>query len=557
VSPIIFSSLQPSELQSVVVFGSVSGAHPGRLKLLPDGAGTAFVPAQPFTNGEQVSVTATLSSPQAGTASGDPNATTLQFSFTIAVPANFGAASAQAPRAGHPAWLGALLGTTTPTQQFHSVPWLHPPTITATSDGDVSSGDIFLTPTHTPEPGTMVLDSRGRLVWFDPIGAVSNLEVQRYGGQPVMTWSQRTPGPSGPTVTKDVIMNRSYQVVKSLYADDGYTADMHDFQLTPQGTAFIDAYVPVKADLTTIGGSANSAVVDSVIQELDVKTGQLLWEWHALGHVPASATYAKPRQSATDDYFHLNSIQPLPNGNLLISARNTWGVYEIDKQTGGVIWSLGGRHSSFKMDPGTNFEWQHDAHLVGDTLTLFDDAALPQEEPQTSAKTLRLDTTTMTASLIARYTHFPPLLSPVTGSVQTLPNHDVFVGWGRQPDFSEYNPAGQQIFNGALPFGVPSYRAFRFPWHGQPRTLPALAAIDASGGTTKVWASWNGATQVTSWEVLGGPRQGAMTALARAPRSGFEATIVLTSQPRYVAVEALNGQGKVLGTSLVQAPQPG
>src|SRR6202035_1160925 len=107
--------------------------------------------------------------------------------------------------------------------------------------------------------------------------------------------------------------------------------------------------------------------MDSVIQELDVRTGQLLWEWHVLGHVPLSASYAKPVGWLTDDYFQLNSIGPRPNGNLPLSARNTWGVDEIDKQTGRVIWTLGGRNSRFKMGPGTNFEWQHDPHLVGHT----------------------------------------------------------------------------------------------------------------------------------------------------------------------------------------------
>src|SRR5205085_6318665 len=171
-----------------------------------------------------------------------------------------------------------------------------------------------------------------------------------------------------------------------------------------------------------------------------------------------------PRNSNTYyDYFHSNSIQQLPGGNLLISARNTWGIYEIDRSTGKVIWTLGGRHPSFNMEPGTNFEWQHDARLhSGGIVSLFDDASTPQEESQASAKLLRINTSTMTARLAGRYTHSPPLLAGLAGNAEVLPNHNVFVGWGGAPDFSEYTPSGRQIFNGSFAQGVGSYRALRF-----------------------------------------------------------------------------------------------
>jgi hypothetical protein len=141
------------------------------------------------------------------------------------------------------------------------------------------------------------------------------------------------------------------------------------------------------------------------------------------------------------------------------------------------------------------------------------------------------------------------VLTGVMGSTQVLPNHDVFVGWGKQPQFSQYTPQGRQIFSGSLPFGTSSYRAYRFPWAGQPATRPSVAASGGSGGTVDVYASWNGATQVARWRVRGGGRPGALTALATAPRTGFETTIAVSSSPRYVAVQALNARGKVIGTS--------
>ncbi len=554
-SQIIFSSLQASELKSVTVTGSSSGSHAGRIVPLPAGGGTEFKLDHPFAAGEQVSVTAKLASSAAGTAEGDPGAATLRFSFTVATPATTPATARPARASPRAEWLGQLAGTSsTPTQSFRSEPGIHPPVISASADPDSASGDIFLTE-FTPPPrarvqnGLMILDHRGGLVWFHPVdGWAANLEAQSYQGHPVLTWFQQTFAHG--TRNEDVIMDRSYRTVATLQAGDGYRVDMHEFQLTPQGTALVDAYTPVQANLTSIGGQPHGAVLDCVIQELDVKTGQVLWEWHSLGHVPVSASQdGRPSGWPPYEYFHLNSIQQLPNGNLLISARDTWSVYEIDKQTGRVIWTLGGRYSNFKMRSGTNFEWQHDARLSGHTLSLFDDAALPQEEHQSSAKILRLDTTTMTASLIKRYVHSPPVLTSVEGSAQILANHDVFVGWGRQPQFSEYSASGKQIFAGSLPFGTNSYRAYRFRWSGHPTARPAVALARQGKDSVKVLVSWNGATQVSSWRVRGGSSPGALKALTTARRSGFQTTIVVSHPPRYLAVQALGARGEVIGTS--------
>ncbi|MFL5823065.1 MAG: arylsulfotransferase family protein [Solirubrobacteraceae bacterium] len=447
----------------------------------------------------------------------------------------------------------------TPTQSFRSQPHLHPPKVSVTADPSTASGDIFLAPYNAPQPGPMILDSRGRLVWFRRLrhGPATNLEVQRYHGHSVLTWWQGVFDKQGRAQTgQDVILDSAYRTVAVLHAGNGYVADPHEFQITPQGTALIDAWVPEGADLSSLGGSSSGTVLDCVIQELDIRTNQVLWQWDALVHVPVTDSYAKmPSGSAPYDYFHLNSIQQLPDGNLLISARNTWAAYEISRQTGNVIWTLGGKRSSFAMGPGTNFEWQHDARMhAGGALTLFDDAALPQEENQSSAKALTLDTHTMTASLAHRYDHSPPLLAGTQGNAQLLPGGDVFVGWGSQPYFSEYTPRGRQIFNGSFALGVESYRAYRFHWRARPATRPAMAARRRRNGAVRVYASWNGATAVRAWRVLGGPRRHGLRSVGGTmTRRGFETMIPLDRAPAYLAVEALGRGGRVLGTSTVHA----
>jgi hypothetical protein len=550
-SEVIFSSLRPSDIRSVAVTGSSSGLHPGRVTTLPDGAGAAFVPSQPFTPGERVSVVAALQSKAAGRASGDPGSSLLRFSFTVGVAVPWNGASADVSRTSRRA---AGNGS---TQSFHSRPGLHPPILTTTSDPDTSSGDILLTPVafhpSSMQAGPMILDAQGRVLWFRPVhGYATNLEVQRYHGDPALTWWQR-----GRTVEgQDMIVGRSYRTIAVVRAGYGYVADIHEFQLTPRGTALVDAYVPVKANLSSVGGPSNGPLLDCVIQEVDVKTGRVLWEWHALGHVPLSGSHlGPPKSSIPYDFFHLNSIQRLPGGNLLVSSRVTWSVYDIDRRTGKVIWTLGGRYSNFKMGAGANFEWQHDARLSSSNLlTVFDDASdgNSQEESQSSAKSIQLNMSTMTASLVRQFVHSPPLSSGAEGSTQVLPNGDVFVGWGNQPQFSEYAPGGKQIFNGSFPLGIRSYRAFRSPWSGQPLNRPALATSRSSSGV-KLYASWNGATRVSAWRVLAGAKRGHLAATDQARKTGFETVLTLASRPRFVAVEALSAQGKVLGTSRVHA----
>lgn len=442
---------------------------------------------------------------------------------------------------------------------FHSQPGLHPPAVNLTGDPDSGPGDIFLTPTsrfQTRSPiqsGPMILNSRGQLLWFRNVGAdyAANLEVQRYHGRPVLTWWQ---GTKNLQVGEDVIADSRYRTLAVLHASPGYVTNPHELQITPQGTALITATRTVRANLTGVGGPAKGYADDDTVQELDIQTGRLLWEWQSYRHVPLSASYARP-YGPPFDYFHLNSIQQLPNGNLLISARHTWAIYEISKATGRIIWTLGGKHSSFKVAADARFSWQHDARLAGSTLRLFDDASdgPRRQEAQSSVKLLRLHMHTKRATLIVRYTHSPALVSVSQGNAQRLANGNLFVGWGSAPEFSEYTPAGHQIFSGALPFWAQSYRAYRFRWAARPATPPALDVTATSSGAVTLYASWNGATGVASWRVLAGPTPGVLLPVGSAVRSGFETAIRLKSAASYFAVQAVGGKGGVLGTSAAHA----
>jgi len=287
------------------------------------------------------------------------------------------------------------------------------------------------------------------------------------------------------------------------------------------------------------------------VQEVDLTTGRVVLELHASDHVGVTETYTKLATDPTDpfDFFHANSINVDHDGHLLVSARNTWTVYKIHRQTGAVMWRLGGRRSSFAMGPGTRFAWQHDAQRRRDgTISMFDDGAQPQVEALSRGLTLKVDETAHRVAVDHTYTH-PHLLAGSQGNMQTLPNGNVLVGWGALPNLSEFSQDGALLFDARFPSSAQSYRAFRFPWRGRPTTVPALAAERPAAGAVRAHASWNGATDVARWVLLSGPRPSSLAARASAARSGFETVIDAPSRDAFVAVRALDRRGAVLGTS--------
>ena len=250
------------------------------------------------------------------------------------------------------------------------------------------------------------------------------------------------------------------------------------------------------------------------------------------------------------DYFHVNSISPDTDGNLLVSARGTWTAYKIDRATGAILWRLGGKRSSFRMGPGTRFAWQHDVERRADgTISLFDNEAAPPVGKRSRALILSVDENAGQVSIARAVEHPRGLLAANQGSVQTLPNGNLFVGWGPQRRFSEFTPDGRLVLDGATSLANDHYRVMRLPWTAQPETAPSLAAERRAAARTAVFASYNGATDVASWEVLAGPTAAALTPVATAARTGFETAIPVPAAGPFFAVRARDAAGRVLGTS--------
>jgi arylsulfotransferase ASST len=449
---------------------------------------------------------------------------------------------------------GTAASSTTKLRKFRSRPDLTMPAIqTATPTGAVAPGHTFVT-VGTPKvtSGPLIVDNSGDPIWFQPVPgkSLADFKVQQYGGQSVLTWWEGTIVSPGFGRGQIVIADTSYRVLQQVTAAHGYQADLHEFLITPAGTALLTAYNQVPADLSSIGGSRSGSVLDGVVQEIDLSTGAPVFEWHSLQHVGLEDSYSPVPKSGGSpfDYFHINSIELDTDGNLLVSARNTWTVYKIDRRSGEVIWRLGGKKSSFTMGTGTNFEWQHDARRQPDgSITLFDDAASPQKEPRSRGLLLHVDESARTASLVREYTNYG-LTATSQGNVQLLPNGNVFIGWGALPNYTEFDAAGAIVLDARFLSANQSYRAYKQPWSGRPSEAPAIAAERGASQVT-VYASWNGATEVARWQVLAGPDPQPLTAAGSAPRRGFETAMAVKLGAGYVAAQALDATGTVLGTS--------
>ncbi|MGH2865401.1 MAG: arylsulfotransferase family protein [Solirubrobacteraceae bacterium] len=539
---ISFLGVPARDLSAISVVGSETGAHRGRLEPYSDGDGASFVPTRPFAQGERVTVHARLRLGGTRDALGDVFGVAHEDHITSTpAPVHAGGASEY--------------------QSFHSRPELHPPALTVTAASpSVAPGDELVAPYAGPgQAGPMILEPSGGLVWFKPMPtdmSATNLQVQEYEGKPVLTWWQGDVTVHGFGLGEDVIADDTYTDIAHVKAGNGLEADLHEFQLTPQGTALITAYDPILCNLSAVGGPAYGGLTDSVFQEIDVKTGLVMYEWAAVDHVGISESYEPATRTSTAepyDFFHLNSIDRTPDGSLLISSRNTWTVYKLDPATGRISWQLGGRHSSFQMGAGTGTAWQHDARELEDgSISIFDNGASPTEHSQSRAIVLSVDGETGTATLTGRIVHSPALLVESEGSVQALANGDWFVGWGQEPYFSEFSPEGQLLFEAHFPAHTRSYRDFRFVWNGTPAHPPVFAFQAGVGGQGTVYASWNGATEVTSWRLLAGSSASSLSTVGQVLRSGFETAIPVpagTAGP-YLAVQALGARGQVLGSSV-------
>jgi len=460
--------------------------------------------------------------------------------------------------------------------------------VTLANNQKVADGLLFVAPkpagisgaTSSGPVGPEIVDNNGRPVWFLPITngqSAADFRVQKYHNRPVLTWAQQKGfGGLAQDESADYIFDSSYHLVATVHAGNGLNADAHEFLISPEDTALITIYNAVPHDLSAVGGSKAGQLMEGAVQEIDIASGKVIFEWHSLDHVALEESYEPLPTSSTKpwDYFHLNAVSIDDDGNLLLSARHTSAVYKIDRRTGTVIWRLGGKRSDFNLGPDVRFSYQHNPVVAGkNVIRIFDNESNGKPVvPSSRVIWIKVDPSTRSAELV-RSIQYPNGLSVASqGSAQALNNGDTLIGWGVTGRFSEFDPGGHAVFDAVTPSGDDTYRAYRFVWHGDPTTKPTATARRDVDGSTIVHAIWNGATDALSWDVLDasgeeGNRDGHdrersnrdhndRRRIASATWNGLDTIIPVSKWLTSVQVVAIDRAGREIGRSDVAAVSP-
>ena len=441
-----------------------------------------------------------------------------------------------------------------PGAGYVTLPGVRSPRLKVRRLGRTSPGLLFLTPFRGQDAAdALIVDDHGEPVWIlSSDRMIANLRVQTYDGRPVLTYweGQRRTGGYGHGT--GVILGRDYRRIAEVRTGNGVQGDFHEFLLTDRGTALIVAYPEVTADLRPLGGRRDGRVLDNRVQEIDVKTGEVLFDWSALDHLDLRETRTPLTKEADGspgkpfDPIHVNSVQD-DGDTLLLSARNSCALYCLDRHSGAVRWRLGGRRSDFPLDDALRFAWQHDARRQPDgTISLFDNLISEVGEGPSRGLVLDVDEQARRVTLVREFSD-GKTYGQYMGSMQMLPDGNVLIGWGSTGAVTEFAGNGRAVLE-LTGVGNGSYRAYRAPWHARPAQDPAVAAVPMDGDRLRVHASWNGATGVAAWRILTGPAPSRLTPAETKRRTGFE-TAVTVPRARYVAAEAVAADGSPMRRS--------
>ncbi|GAM82965.1 hypothetical protein ANO11243_009510 [Dothideomycetidae sp. 11243] len=438
-----------------------------------------------------------------------------------------------------------------------------PPYLQVNSTGrDLAPGLLFYTPTAGVDEnasilrlGPLISSDTGDLVWAGPISDdASNLRVQTLNGQPVVSfWEGTGAAASGLLAGHGYgpvqIYNTSYDLIATICPKLNIThppgqesdcdADVHESYITDDNTILVTAYNITKADLTSIGGPQEGYVYDSLIVEIDIASGEIVFLWSPLEHVPVGdSKYPLGKAGHTVatayDFFHANSIFPWEDG-YLINSRHTWTTYYVDK-CGDIIWRIDGAEGGdFGSIPaGGLFAWQHNAEIVRVSPT---EATIPwfannndiagQTNVTTGvqlALTLPPDPSNPPRLLSNVSDPAQPIFSSAEGSHQIFDNRDHLLGYGFQPYIHYFDARGEAIWSARYAFenGASSYRVFKQEWHAVPSTSPDLVVQKGDNGQLVGYVSWNGATHVEGYNVYAGSDVSVLKLVGVAVKKGFE-----------------------------------
>ncbi|MBN1781920.1 aryl-sulfate sulfotransferase [bacterium] len=455
------------------VTGEKSGIINGVCKTSGTPPTYLFYPDEAFEPGESVSVTIRLED------------RSFSYSFTTGRPAPFpapvsfgsGENSIRSPKSAARSF--QAYGEPTILPNGVSVPsdFMY---VDVTVNTSPDTGKFFLN-NRPSMPYLLILNNDGTPYWYrrTPVRQ-RDFKVQS-NGMLTAQWGYQTPyGYIG--------MDSTYAVVDTFYAGPGYVSCEHELQVMPNGNYLIIVLDYFQYDLSTVieGGMSNAYMILSLVQELD-KDDQVIFTWNPLDHFDV-ADMRVESFSNTFRYPHLNSIDVDDDGNLVISSRHMSEVTKINRQTGDIIWRLGGNHSDFTFvdDPLDGFSGQHAARVLGDGHYLMFDNGNEHSQPQSRAVEYALDTLAMTATMVWEYRNEPgTVYSSYMGNAQRLPNGNTLINWaiGPRPKATEVTADGEKVYEMNYESHDECYRTQKFNWNVPAKTPYLIIESGARGAT--------------------------------------------------------------------------
>lgn len=455
--------------------------------------------------------------------------------------------------------------TAGPYQSFITRPDLNPPLLNVQGSG--TEGLIFLAQrgVDVHQSSIVITDNFGSIVYVNnSFPNAFDFTRQTYQGNDVLTFWNGTLL-NGYGQGNYLMFDNTLNLIANFSTFDGTQGDIHEFHIV-NDTALVTIYEEVSYDLSPYGGPTQGKLITGRFQQIDLCHSSLLFDWKALDHLTPALSYSFPGGADGDgtsnspwDWFHINSVDLHPSdGTFLVSSRHTATLFKINQTDGTIIWQLGGKNSSFTMENGTNFEWQHDARWRSDTeISLFDNAAQSLSvvnETQTRGLRLGIDFDNMTVSLIQELLNPVKPTSGSQGNVQYLANGNFWMGYGNQPIGAEYAPNGSvvsQFQTSPYSTDVESYRMFKLNFTSNPDTIPDIALVDGT-----VFMSWNGATEIAKWNIYSGPSTDKLDLFRTVNKTGFETTFrfpprTVNPSVNYTQAGAVNRNGNVMALTQI------
>lgn len=457
-------TLSPSQ---IVVIGSRSGTHAVHPAISDDGRTMVFRPDVPFALGELVTVSYL---PGVRTVSGGIHES-FTFHFTtqplkLPAPDPFSMIDGlptvrQTPR-------GTAAGVPRPPRSVTTLPPTFPALVWTNFKRFALLGELYIASFLSSPGGTpYIIDistAKDVLFYRETLSSAFDFKKQPNG---LVSYYDRYQ-------SAEIVMDSLYNVITT-YRAVGYSTDIHDFRMLPNGHVLImgDDPEPVNMDTVVTGGDTSAVVDGLVIQELDLAKN-VVFQWRTFDHYKITDAVGIDLTASVVDYCHGNALEVDADSNLILSCRHMDEITKIDRNTGDIIWRWGGKNNQFLFVGDTlPFSHQHAIRRIANgDYVLFDNGNL-HVPPFSRAMEYSLDQNLKVATVVWEYRNSPDIFGSAMGDVQRLDDGSTLICWGTTtPNVTLLAPDNSKIFEESFPAGVYSYRAFLYPFQAPVIDVP-------------------------------------------------------------------------------------